>query len=103
MENIMNITVLVDEHVAHRASEAAQKMGKTLDQLVHDYVNQLAVSAVRSDNWEQFEARCLQSKATLGNWKFNRDDGNERWPQDLNAGESIGGVRIINPFTSKST
>ena len=74
----MNITLSVDEQVAQRAREAAQKMGKSLNQAVRDYLDQLAGSAVRSGNWAQFEARCLESKATLGSWKFNRDEANER-------------------------
>ena len=74
----MNITLSVDEQVAQRAREAAQKMGKSLNQAVRDYLDQLAGSDVRGANWEQFEARCLQSEATLGDWKFNRDEANER-------------------------
>jgi len=74
----MNITLSVDEQVAQRAREAAQKMGKSLNQAVRDYLDQLAGSDVRGANWEQFEARCLQSKATLGDWKFNREEANER-------------------------
>jgi len=28
--------------------------------------------------WAQFEARCRQSTAQLGGWKFTRDEANER-------------------------
>ena len=38
----MNITLSVDEKVAQRAREAAQKMGKSLNQVVRDYLEQLA-------------------------------------------------------------
>ena len=43
----MNITLSVDEQVALRAREAAQKMGKSLNQVVRDYLEQLAGSARR--------------------------------------------------------
>ncbi|WP_339057789.1 MerR family transcriptional regulator [Candidatus Regiella endosymbiont of Tuberolachnus salignus] len=53
-------------------------MGKSLNQLVRDYLEQLAGSACRNQQWTQFEARCLQSSAKLDGWQFNRDEANER-------------------------
>ena len=53
----MNITLSIDEQVAQRAREAAQKMGKSLNQAVRDYLEQLAGSGKRGQQWEQFEAR----------------------------------------------
>ena len=51
----MNITLSVDEQVAQRARKAAQNMGKSLNQAVRDYLEQLggggeqwrAVGAIR--------------------------------------------------------
>lgn len=74
----MNITLSVDEQVAQRAREAAQKMGKSLNQMVRDYLEQLAGGSRREQLWAQFEARCLQSPAQLKGWRFNRDEANER-------------------------
>jgi hypothetical protein len=74
----MNITLSVDEQVAQRAREAAQKMGKSLNQAVRDYLEQLAGAGQRGQLWAQFEARCLQSPAQLKGWRFNRDEANER-------------------------
>lgn len=74
----MNITLSVDEQVAQHARDAAEKMGKSLNQAVRDYLEQLAGSARRGQQWEQFEARCLQSSARLDGWHFNRDEANER-------------------------
>lgn len=47
----MNITLSVDEQVAQRAREAAQKIGKSLNQAVRDYLEQLAGSAQRQQQW----------------------------------------------------
>ena len=58
----MNITLSVDEQVARRAREAAQKMGKSLNQVVRDYLEQLAGGARRGQQWSQFEERCLNSR-----------------------------------------
>lgn len=74
----MNITLSVNEQVAQRAREAAQKMGKSLNQAVRDYLDQLAGSAQRSGQWSQFEERCMNSSAKLAGWKFDRDEANER-------------------------
>lgn len=74
----MNITLSVDEQVAQRAREAAQKMGKSLNQVVRDYLEQLAGGSRRTENWQEFEARCKGSGARLEGWHFNRDEANER-------------------------
>ena len=75
---VMNITLSVDEHIAQRARDAARKMGKSLNQAVRDYLEQLAGTTRRSEQWAQLEARCLQSPAQLGGWRFNRDEANGR-------------------------
>ena len=74
----MNITLSIDEQVAQRARGAAKKMGKSLNQAVRDYLEQLAGSEHRDTQWLQFELRCLQSAATLDGWRFNREEANER-------------------------
>ena len=74
----MNITLSVDEQVAQRAREAAKKMGKSLNQVVRDYLEQLGGSSRRGQQWTQFEERCLQSGACLDGWHFNREEANER-------------------------
>jgi replicative DNA helicase len=74
----MNITLSIDEQVAQRARAAAQKMGKSLNQVVRDYLEQLAGSTKREQQWEEFESRCLASEVKLDGWKFNRDEANER-------------------------
>ncbi len=74
----MNITLSVDEQVAQRARDAAQKMGKSLNQVVRDYLEQLAGGSRREQHWDQFEARCMTSQAKLEGWRFNRDKANER-------------------------
>lgn len=74
----MNITLSIDEQVALRAREAAKKMGKILNQVVRDYLEQLAGNARRGQQWAQFEKRCLQSDARLNGWQFNRDEANTR-------------------------
>lgn len=74
----MNITLSIDEQVAQRAREAAQKMGKSLNQVVRDHLEQLAGGTRRGQQWAQFEARSLDSTAKLDGWRFDRDEANTR-------------------------
>lgn len=75
---MVNITFTVDDQVAKHASAAAQKMGLNLDQVVLDYLEQLAGSTQRDQEWARFEQRSLKSSGKLNGWKFNRDEANER-------------------------
>jgi len=77
-ESAINITLSVDEQVAQRARDAAKKMGKSLNQVVRDHLEQLAGSALRGQKCAQCEARCLQAQARLNGWHFNRDEATER-------------------------
>ncbi len=74
----MDIILSVDEGVARRARDAAHKMGKSLNQVVSDYVEQLAGEARKSQQWTNFDDRCHYSQARLGSWHFHRDDAAER-------------------------
>jgi len=42
----MNITLSIEERIVDSAREAARKMGKSLNQAVRDYLEQLAGSAM---------------------------------------------------------
>jgi hypothetical protein len=74
----MNITLSVDERIAENARDAARKMGKSLNQVVRDYLEQLGNSSRQGQDWASFEARCLQNQAMLNGWKFDRDEANAR-------------------------
>jgi Family of unknown function (DUF6364) len=74
----MNITLSIEERVAVNAREAARKMGKSLNQVVRDYLEQLAGSAHAEQEFEAFERHCLNSKARLNGWIFNREEANAR-------------------------
>jgi replicative DNA helicase len=75
---VVNITFTLDDQIAQRAKAAAQKMGKNLDQVVLDYLEQLAGSTQRDQEWARFEQSCLTSGGKLNGWKFNRDEANQR-------------------------
>jgi Family of unknown function (DUF6364) len=74
----MNITLSVDERVAERARQAAQAMGKSLNQAVRDYLEQLAGAQQREAEVRAFEASALATPGRLSGWTFDREDANKR-------------------------
>lgn len=74
----MNITLSVDERIAEAAREAARKMGKSLNQAVRDYLEQLAGQERLEAEWQAWEQRCLASPGRLQGWRFDRDEVHDR-------------------------
>jgi hypothetical protein len=67
----MNLTLSVDKQVAERARAVARAMGKSLNQVVRDYLEQLA----NRDQVERdiAEFRALSPSGTQS-WEWNRDE-----------------------------
>ena len=74
----MNITIAIDEKLAERAGLAAQAMGKSLSEAVHDYLEQLAGRAQLVADLEAYEQSVRTTPGRLNGWKFNRDELHER-------------------------
>ncbi len=74
----MNITLSVDEQVAERARSAAQAMGKSLNQAVRDYLEQLAGEQQLRAELDTFERSALASPGRLHGWAFDREEANRR-------------------------
>jgi antitoxin component of RelBE/YafQ-DinJ toxin-antitoxin module len=70
---MMNITLSVDERVAEQARAAAAAMGKSLNQAVRDYLEQLA-----GRQQVAFEKSALETPGRLKGWRFDRDEANRR-------------------------
>ncbi len=74
----MNLTFSVDERIVERARRVARSMNKSLNQLVREYLEQLA-------GQDQAEADCaeLRRLSTEGSgrargWRFDRGELHER-------------------------
>ncbi len=74
----MNITLSVDEQVAERARVAAQAMGKSLNQAVREYLEQLGGQQRLQAELDAFEQSALATPGRLRGWKFDRDEANRR-------------------------
>lgn len=74
----MIITVSIDDQVAQHAQTVAQQMGKSLNQVVLEYLEQLPSSVQRDQQWTEFEQSCLTSGGKRNGWKFSRAKANQR-------------------------
>ena len=75
---MVNLTLSVDEKTIERARDAAQAMGKSLNQLVRDHIERLSGADQRLADHEAFEARAIAGKGRLNGWKINREEANSR-------------------------
>lgn len=71
----MNVTLSIDEHVVARARKRAEALGKSLNQLIRDYLQMLA-----DDDPERSieEFRRLSGRGNSRGWRFNRDEIHDR-------------------------
>ena len=74
----MNITLSIDERVAEQARQAAQAMGKSLNQAVRDYLEQLAGRAQLESEIEAFLQSTARTPGRLAGWAFDRDELHRR-------------------------
>jgi DNA anti-recombination protein RmuC len=70
----MNITLSVDEKIAERARATVQAMGKSLNQMVREYLESLAHQNDLEAELEEFERLSLASGGDSKGWKLNRED-----------------------------
>jgi hypothetical protein len=71
----MNVTLSIDKQVVARARKRAEALGKSLNQLIRDYLQTLA-----DDDPERSieEFKRLSGRGNSRGWRFNRDEIHER-------------------------
>jgi antitoxin component of RelBE/YafQ-DinJ toxin-antitoxin module len=70
----MNITLAIDEKVAESARKAAQSMGKSLNQAVREYLQQLAGRPALAAELAELRQLAMQGKGSAPDWKFDREE-----------------------------
>ena len=73
----MNLTLSVDERIVEQARKAAQSMGKSLNQAVRDYLEQLAGQSQREAVIKELRELSMTGqtpKGQNGGWKFDREE-----------------------------
>lgn len=74
----MNLTLSVDDDVVQKARRSAKSMGKSVNQLVREYLEQLAGKPDREALVAEFRELSKRPLGDSKGWKFNRDEIHER-------------------------
>ena len=72
----MNITLSIDDKVVNEARKIASDMGKSLNQIIRDYLEQLTRQQQAQASFAEFAV--LSGQGDSNGWKFNRDELHER-------------------------
>jgi len=72
----MNVTLALDEQVVARARKKAAALGKSLNQVIRDYLERLAGSDDPERSIEEFKR--LSGHGHARGWRFDRDQLHER-------------------------
>jgi hypothetical protein len=72
----VNVTLSIDKQTLARARKRADALGKSINQLIRDYLQQLA-GEDDAEAWIE-EFKKLSGKGDSKGWRFNRDEIHER-------------------------
>ena len=74
----MNITLSVEDEVVRRARHTAQRMGTSLNQIIRDYLEELAGRSSAEDDVREVRELSTRSDGHSRGWKFDRQEIHER-------------------------
>jgi hypothetical protein len=74
----VNLTLSIDDEVVLKARRRAEAIGTSVNQLVREYLEQLAGKADPNADAEEFERLSRASQGDSRGWKFNREELHER-------------------------
>jgi len=69
----MNLTLSVDAEVIRRARRRAEALGTSVNQLVREYLEQLAGNTDPNEDAAEFERLSRLAQGDSRGWKFNRE------------------------------
>ena len=73
---LVNLTLSIDQQTVERARRRAESLGKSLNQLIRDYLQKLAGGDDAERSIEEFER--LSGTGNSHGVRFNRDESHER-------------------------
>lgn len=73
----MNLTLSIEDQLVQEARQVAESMGKSLNQMLREYLEQLTARNVEEDLAELDRLSDLGAGRSRG-WKFNREELHER-------------------------
>lgn len=74
----MNLTLAVDDRVVEEARRAAESMGKSLNQVVREYLEHLATPEDIEADITELRKLSEESPGNSSGWRFNREEIHER-------------------------
>lgn len=74
----VNLTLSIDDEIVRGARRRAEAMGKSVNQLVREYLERLAGKADREALVSEFRELSKKPLGDSKGWKFNRDEIHER-------------------------
>jgi antitoxin component of RelBE/YafQ-DinJ toxin-antitoxin module len=74
----MNLTLSIDERLVEEARKVATAMGKSLNQLIQDYLEQLTSTTTPEQAIAELRRLSEESRGNSRGWKFNRDEIHNR-------------------------
>jgi hypothetical protein len=74
----MNLTVSVDDEVVHKARQRAAQLGTSLNQLIHEYLQELVGRVDPKWDAAEFERLSKLSQGASKGWTFDRQEAHER-------------------------
>jgi hypothetical protein len=74
----MNITLSVDERLVRQARKKADALGKSLNQVVREYLERLAGSDDADRDVAELRQLSRKSRGRADGWRFNRAELHER-------------------------
>jgi hypothetical protein len=70
----MNVTLYIDENLLLRARGVAESMGKSVDQLICDYLEEITSQLSVEEEIAEFERLSFGGGGRSRGWKFSRDE-----------------------------
>lgn len=74
----MNLTLSVDDEVVLQARRHAEALGTSVNQLVREYLEQLAGKTDPNADAKEFERLSRLARGDSRGWKFNREELHDR-------------------------
>jgi hypothetical protein len=70
----VNLTLSIDEHLVERARQRAAAMGKSVNQLIREYLEEITSPSSAEEDIAELRRLSDLSQGHSRGWKFNRDE-----------------------------
>lgn len=74
----MNLTLAVDDRLVEQARKIAESQGKSLNQVIRDYLVELTSPSTAPGEMEELRRLSLEGQGRSERWKFDRQEIHER-------------------------